>query len=125
MITKVLIVKVEEGAKYQNCVYDYWVTCHLQNNSRIILFDHKPYDLTNLLNKSVEINIKALFVEKDSKDNLTNFQGKIIEHLDRFYFTNDFINIEVLKEDILNEKIELNMLNYFSFGRLDIASIEV
>lgn len=117
MTTKVLIEKVEEGAKYQDHVYDYWVTCRLSNNCKIVLFDYVPFDFTNVLSKSVEINIKTLFIENDIKENLRHFQGKIIEHSNRFYFTNDFINIEVSKEDIVNEKIELDVLNYFFFWK--------
>jgi hypothetical protein len=123
MRTKVIIEKVEIGAVYENTAYDFWVTCDLQNHSKIILFDYEPFDLTDYLNKSIEINIKALFVEKGVKENLRHFQGKIIEQSNRFYFTNDFINIQVSKEDIQSEKIEVNTLDVFSFGRLDIESI--
>lgn len=124
MITKVRIEKVEKGAVYKDTVYDYWITCDLQNNSKIILFDNNPLDLTSYLNEFLEISIKALFVEKGIKENLRHFEGKIIEKSNGFYFTNDFINIRVTKEDIESEKIELNIVDIFSFGRLDIVSIK-
>ena len=38
---------------------------------------------------------------------LSNKCVKIVEESNQFYFTNDFINIRVLKEDIENEKIEI------------------
>ena len=124
MTTIVTIKKIEKGAVYQDTVYDYWVNCDLQNHSKIILFDQKPIDLINYLDQRIGVNIKALFVEKGTKDNLHHFQGKIVDESNQYYFTNDFINIRVLKDDIENEKIELNKNGLFSFGRLDIESIE-
>ncbi|WP_369049326.1 hypothetical protein [Tenacibaculum sp. UWU-22] len=124
MTTKALIDKVEAGAIYQEKIYDYWVTCYLKNDFKIILFDYELLDITKYINKNVEININSLFVEKGIKKDLRHFQGMIIEQSNEFYFTNDFINIQVSKEDIDNENIELNRVSDFSFGRLDLVGLK-
>jgi hypothetical protein len=123
-MTKIFIIEVEEGASYEGCIYDYWINCKLTNSIEVKLFDFKRLNLHHFINEWIYADIHALFVEKGIKDNLRIFKGKIIEKDDNFYFTNDFINIEVSKEDIDNERIELNVLDNFSFGRLDIVSIQ-
>ncbi len=123
MITKVLIKKVEKGAVYNDLVYDYWVTCCLQDNSEIILFDSKPLDLSNLLNQYVEITIRALFFEQRANKDLRSFQGKIVKKENVYFFTSEYINIEVRKEDVLDNKTELEVEDIFYFGRLDIINV--
>ncbi|THV61521.1 hypothetical protein EZV76_04110 [Flagellimonas alvinocaridis] len=123
MITKVLIKKVEKGAVYNDLVYDYWVTCCLLDNSEIVLFDPKPHDLTDLLNQWVEINIKALFFEQSANADLRSFQGKIVRRDNGYFFVSNYINIEVKREDVINNKTELEFENRFYFGRLDIVNV--
>jgi len=123
-MTEVVIVKNEIGAMYQDVVYDYWVTCKLTNNSELLLFDSKPIDVSHYLNQNVEIGIKALFIEKKYTEKLRSFYGQLENINGKYYFKNECLEIEISKEDIVNENLLLNTFDTFYFGRLDIESIK-
>ena len=123
-MTKVIIIKNELGAIFQDTVYDYWVTCKLENNTELRLFDYQPIDVSDYLNKSVIIKIKALFIEKAFNEKLRSFYGKLEELNGDFFFKNDFVSIQINKEDIEAENLPLNTFETFYFGRLDILSIK-
>lgn len=38
-MTEALIIKIEEGARYNDIIYDYWITCKRKNGDNITLFD--------------------------------------------------------------------------------------
>lgn len=124
MMTKVIIIKNEVGAIYQDIVYDYWVTCKLGDNTELKLFDYQPIDVSNYINKSVEIKIKALFIEKMSNENLRSFYGRLEKEAGEYYFINEYLSIQITKEDIGSENLPLNTLGTFYFGRLDLVSVK-
>lgn len=58
---KIFVEDVENGAEYENTVYDYWVTALLVNERRIKLFDFVPFDLRKRKGQMIEVLILAGF----------------------------------------------------------------
>lgn len=50
---KVMIKEIRTGAKYQERIYDYWITGQLQSGNVIKIFDYN-YDLRDYIGKYVE-----------------------------------------------------------------------
>lgn len=120
----IFILKIEEGASYEGFIYDYWIRCKLKGNVEINLFDYKRLNLNRFINKWISAEIQPLFIQMRKNENLLSFDGQVILINDKFYFTNENINVEVSKEDVESEKIKLNTLSKFYFGRLDIVKIK-
>lgn len=120
----IFILKIEEGASYEGFIYDYWIRCKLKDNIEINLFDYKRLNLNRFVNKWISAEIQPLFIQMRKNVNLLSFDGQVILINDKYYFTNENINIEVSKEDVESEKIKLNTLSKFYFGRLDIVNIK-
>jgi hypothetical protein len=123
-MTEIFILKVENGASYEGCIYDYWINCMLKNKIEIQLFDYKRLDLKRFINEWICAEIQPLFVQVEKNVDLLSLKGEVIFKDEKYYFTNDNINIEVSKEEIESEKIKLNTLSQFYFGRLDIISFQ-
>ncbi|THV61520.1 hypothetical protein EZV76_04105 [Flagellimonas alvinocaridis] len=119
-MSEIFILKVEDGASYNGDVYDYWITCKLKNNQEIILFDYKRIGLNEFVNKWVDAQIQALFVQLSKNKDLLSLEGKITFKNDKYYFLNEAISIEVSNEDVESQELKLNTQSVFYFGRLDI-----
>ncbi|MFD2099906.1 hypothetical protein [Flagellimonas iocasae] len=120
-MSEIFILKVEDGASYNDDVYDYWITCELKNNQKIMLFDYKRIGLNEFLNKWVDAQIQALFVQLNKNKDLLSLEGKITFKNDKYFFSNEAISIEVSNEDVESQELKLNTQSVFYFGRLDIV----
>lgn len=58
---KIFVEDVENGAEYENTIYDYWVTALLANEQRIKLFDFVPFDLRKKKGETIEVLVLAGF----------------------------------------------------------------
>jgi hypothetical protein len=127
-MTEIYIIKIEEGAKHKDIIYDYWINCGLKNGYKIKLFD---WDITknihSFLNNTVMVRISALFVQTNPDEKLYSFRGKIIFVDKKYLFINDIIEIELTKK-VIDENNILTFLNHdltYYFGRLDIVEIKI
>lgn len=116
---KVRLIKVFEGAKYQNEIWDYWLLIQLNNGQVIQLFDRQciASSLTEGEYYNVKLSSSSLFDEL-SIDSVTLF-GDIEKHDDEKIFKNE--SIEILISE--SEEIKVCRKSFFSIGRIDLENI--
>lgn len=122
-MSKIFILNVENGATYEGAVYDFWIKCKLENNIELFLFDYKRLNIERFTNKWIDAEIQTLFIQKNADTDLICFEGEIVSKNNLYYFKNNYITIEISEEDIESEKLEMNTISKYYFGRLDIVRI--
>lgn len=116
---------VENGAEYDDVIWDFWVIATLKDGLKIKLFDYQGLDLRHLEGCRIKANIKALFIQTKKNTQLLFFKG-IVSHDNKGYiFKSDNIDIVVNELDIIVQKIPLNTKDAFYFGRLDLKDFEL
>jgi hypothetical protein len=143
---KVMIKEIRIGSKYQERVYDYWITGQLQSGKIIKVFDYN-YDLRDFIGKNVECLIftplASISKQTKGKPKKNVVKGYIInnhkinEKWQNFYnrehdiydLKKEYISIKTedgyfptnLKaEDIKN--IDASKEIYFKVGRYDLIA---
>lgn len=119
---KIKINSVENGAFYDDITWDFWVNGTLKNGEIINLFDPNAFNLKEYIGHFVDVQLKALFVQEDRSDDLCVFIGKIIRNNDIFIFTNENIEILLDADDVYENGLEINKIQSYYFGRLDIVT---
>ena len=113
---KVELLRVLEGAKYENTVLDYWLYLKLASSQVIKVFDphciSKNSEIGYLYN--VKLTSSMIFEEIEFDSNV--LFGEINE-------TNIFFNdsLQIVLTDVTN--LTINQAKLFAFGRIDLSDI--
>lgn len=86
---KIFVEDVENGAEYEDTIYDYWVTALLVNGQRIELFDFVPFDLKKKKGETIEVLVLAGFPTNIS-DSATGESQVSGEYLGEIVLPNHF-----------------------------------
>lgn len=116
---KVRLIKIIEGAKYQNEIWDYWLLIQLNNGQVLQLFDRQCFASSLVEGElyNVKLSSSSFFVEL-SIDSLILF-GDIEEKEGEKIFQNESIEILIRESD----EIKICKESFFSIGRIDLEDI--
>jgi hypothetical protein len=139
---KVFIKKVENGAEYEDKVYDFWVSVQLSSGKEIKVFDFVPFDLRNNILQHSECLLVAGFLESsgNSQKDSTIIKGFLIDYnikskdwrnvrediINESWFglqTEDGIYL-INPEEIRSEKVKLGEILEYIVGRFDLVAIK-
>lgn len=120
---EIKIESIEDGAYYDDIVWDYWITAILNNGKRIRIFDPQGIsgELKHLIGNNVPAKIKTLFIQKEKADDLESFEGMISKVDDQIVFKNDQIEIVLNESDLMENQLQPGDSGTFYFGRLDLV----
>lgn len=123
-MTKIKIEYIEDGAFYDDFVWDFWITVLLENKAIVKLFDSQGLNLKEQIGSTVYGEIRALYLQIEEEEGLYCFEGIIRNYDNRFLFYNDFIEILIDNDGILG-KVSLNTKGIYYFGRLDLVNYQL
>lgn len=123
---EIKIESIEDGAYYDDIVWDYWITAILNNGKRIRIFDPQGIsgELKQMVGNNVPAKIKTLFIQKEKADDLESFEGMISKVDDQLVFKNDQIEIVLNESDLMENQLQPGDSGTFYFGRFDLVRYE-
>jgi hypothetical protein len=138
------VIKIEEGATYQNQVYDQNVCLELMNKQQIWFFDQAQKVKKDMLGKRIKVIARMLSLKSNKNEtkkqevNQTNKNGittiaevhGVIKDLKRKEkFTQGLLDAGFVKFYFNTERTDLKIGNYISFeefgNELDISEIQL
>lgn len=72
------IETVENGAVYQNKIYDFWIIGSLKDGQSVKIFDSVPFKLNKHARKKLNLLVLAQFIQLESIAQKTNISGEFI-----------------------------------------------
>lgn len=126
-MTEIRIDSIEDGASYDDAVWDYWITASLKNKTAIRIFDPEAFGfvLKKFIGNWIGCEIKALFLQTEKDEHLVSFTGSISMNNDAFIFKNDNVEIILSEDEVKKNNVILDAEKTYYFGRLDITKYEL
>ncbi|MCL2859321.1 MAG: hypothetical protein FWF46_01860 [Oscillospiraceae bacterium] len=80
---KLKILKVKNGAQYENRIYDFWIEAETLNKEKIKIFDHVPFDIRDKENQVIDVMLVVGFISlEDKKEGLQQIKGKLVDDVE-------------------------------------------
>lgn len=120
---EVLIKSVYPFSEYEGLIYSYKINCLLSNGREITFIDDKPFDLTELINKTVLIELATSFLSKSQECSYI-FEG-IIELSDlsgKYHFVSNELIVLIAKEIIELEGFNPNEREEYCFEEFTLIN---
>lgn len=138
---KILIKDIQNGAEYEDKVFDFWLRVQLHNGREIKVFDFVPFDMRNYVMQHSECLILAGFLESpNSSKEYTTIKGTLINYdviLEEWSNIRDDIKHQnwfgVQTDDgvflinpceLSKAKVKLGEMIEYSVGRFDLVAVK-
>jgi len=123
MIAK--IISVVKGAEYDGFIWNYYVGIETPGKTLLKVFDKDALNLSNLINKQVDLTLRSVFATDIISSELIALTGVLLNGVnDCTFWAKDDFEIFINKADISANLIPYDVISTLYFGRIDILRVQ-
>jgi hypothetical protein len=138
---EILVKKVENGAEYEDRMFDFWVEVQTQNGKELRIFDSLTFDLRGMESTKINVLLLAGFIAEEgvANNNFQKLHGQVVnqEELNQTWIKkkNDIFQkswlglkcdegIYLLSPKEMEEKgLKVGQIVDLNVGRIDLIAI--